>query len=133
MAVASFENTTLYIRSIREIPISLPVSPCHLFSSQKSHYFSLLITKFSQILNVTICYRNTMRPTFIRKEELMRSYYFECQCERCNQNLYDDSMEAVICPGDGCGKEVNDKLIIIFLSQMKIKIQLVTLQLTNIR
>ncbi|ODN02234.1 Histone-lysine N-methyltransferase SMYD3 [Orchesella cincta] len=82
MAVANFEGTTIYLRNIKGIPKSMPIE------------------------KVTICYKDPLRPSWIRKELLKRHYYFECQCERCTSQLDDKSMCAIVCPNKGCNNEV---------------------------
>ncbi|XP_035704412.1 N-lysine methyltransferase SMYD2-B isoform X2 [Folsomia candida] len=85
LAVANFDSTDIIIRNIREFPITLP------------------------ILKVTISYRDVIKPTEIRKAELLKCYYFECQCERCSTFLFDNTMQSVVCPNK-CDVEINLKL-----------------------
>lgn len=62
---------------------------------------------------MTICYRDVLRPTAFRKAELLKSYYFECLCERCKDFLFDKEMDSVLCPNK-CGTEVRGNLNIIY-------------------
>jgi len=81
MAVASFESTTISVRALIDYPSSLPIE------------------------RVTICYQDTMRPSMYRIADLKNVYYFECACVRCANKLYDDEMNAIICPNKDCKGE----------------------------
>jgi len=83
MAVANFEGTTIYLRNIKSIPKSMPIE------------------------KVTICYKDPVRPSWVRKELLKNHYYFECQCERCTTKLHDRLMCSVVCTNKSCGNEVH--------------------------
>lgn len=79
-AVATFQGTTLFIRTIEDLAST----------NDWSKVFYILPTSlvapvqfeihFSQIF---ISYVDLMDPTEIRRQELKKNYYFVCKCERC--------------------------------------------------
>lgn len=79
-AVATFQGTTIQIRSIQRIP---------------SFDWSKVLISYTDTLN-------TIRNI---QEELQSTYYFLCQCPRCLDSDHLSFMTAALCPNSKC-KEV---------------------------
>ncbi|XP_017887252.1 histone-lysine N-methyltransferase SMYD3 isoform X2 [Ceratina calcarata] len=74
-AVATFEGTTIIVRTIEDLPC----------------------LDWSQI---RISYIDTLKTTSDRRAELRSSYYFWCNCERCEKP--EPTEEAAACPSGSC-------------------------------
>uniref|UniRef100_A0A1B6DNR1 MYND-type domain-containing protein n=1 Tax=Clastoptera arizonana TaxID=38151 RepID=A0A1B6DNR1_9HEMI len=80
-AIAVFEGTTISIRALVDFPEF----------------------EWSQVL---ISYVDLMNSTQWRQEELMQTYYFLCDCNRCKGISEDKFENAMVCPRTGCGTPI---------------------------
>lgn len=77
-AVATFDGTTLYIRTIENLP-SVDWSKVGRLCLW-IHFQWISIDEFYQIF---ISYVDLMDPTEVRRQQLKENYYFLCECARC--------------------------------------------------
>lgn len=81
-AVATFDGTTLYIRTIQDLPS----------------------VDWSKIF---ISYIDLMDTTETRRHELQQNYYFLCKCEKCLDEQEPIEMNAGACPNGKCNAFIN--------------------------
>lgn len=82
-AVATFDGTTLYIRTIQDLPsVDLPSK-------------------------IFISYVDLMDTTETRRHELQQNYYFWCKCEKCLDEQEPIEMNAGACPNGKCNAFIN--------------------------
>ncbi|XP_065209555.1 uncharacterized protein Smyd3 [Planococcus citri] len=90
-AVAIFEGTTIYIRTIKNL-------------------------KRFDWSNIRISYIDVLNLTSHRKKELQSMYYFLCDCERCRDQEEGNLMNSMACPNKNCSgfvhvpENISDKL-----------------------
>ncbi|XP_055307325.1 histone-lysine N-methyltransferase SMYD3 isoform X1 [Sitodiplosis mosellana] len=82
-AVATFQGTTLFIRTIEDLPST---------------------NDWSKIF---ISYVDLMDPTEIRRHELQKNYYFLCKCERCLDEKEPVEMNAGACSNAKCNEFID--------------------------
>lgn len=84
-AVATFDGTTLHIRTIADLP-SVDWSKVNIFFEFNALCYRsvIAISNLQLLLNqIFISYVDLMDTTETRRHDLEKNYYFLCKCERC--------------------------------------------------
>lgn len=97
-ALAVFEGTTLFIRTLTTLPI-LDWTQVNTISLPDLG----LILIFSYVnFQVFICYIDLLNTPQDRQKELQANYYFLCQCSVCLDPRQISDMHSAICPNNKC-------------------------------
>ncbi|CAG2066497.1 unnamed protein product, partial [Timema podura] len=91
-AVAVFQGTTIFIRALRDIPAL--------------DWDKVTLGYHSKTMEIFISYIDLLNFPQERRKELQQTYYFLCECRRCNDVEELAEMSSVVCPNQVCREPV---------------------------
>ncbi|OQV15635.1 putative Histone-lysine N-methyltransferase SMYD3 [Hypsibius exemplaris] len=64
------------------------------------------ITDIPTLEDVRVTYTALNQPARLRRKFLKEHYFFDCECERCNDPIHDAFLQSIICSKNTCGEAV---------------------------
>ncbi|XP_055353887.1 histone-lysine N-methyltransferase SMYD3-like [Paramacrobiotus metropolitanus] len=64
------------------------------------------ITEIPAVEDVRVTYTALHQPARLRRKFLKEHYFFDCECERCNDVLHDAMLQSIMCQKKTCGEAV---------------------------